>query len=99
MTDFNNIKFDTLNFNRSNLIIADLDVFKVWGLADKPALFIGMNFLQLMSSFTIDYRRKELHFKLAEYERLPPAAPGSTQTKRAAPSGAASFAFLFLNEA
>jgi predicted aspartyl protease len=72
VTNFDNIKFDTLNFNKSNLIIADLDVFNVWGLADKPALFIGMNFLQLMSSFTIDYRRKELHFKLAEedYQRL-----------------------------
>ena len=52
---------------RTRLAISDLNVFDVWGLANKPALFIGMDFLQQMSSFTIDYRHKEMRFKLAEF--------------------------------
>jgi len=38
----------------------------VWGLADQPALFIGMNFLGQTSAFSIDFSRKELQFKLAD---------------------------------
>lgn len=55
-----------LNFNDSALIISDLPIFDVWGLADRPAVFIGMNFLKQTSQVTIDYGRKELRFRIAD---------------------------------
>ncbi len=57
-----------LTFTNVLLVICDLAVFDAWGLAGRPALFIGMNLLQMMSVFTIDYGRKELLFKLAEVQ-------------------------------
>ncbi len=65
LTSISNIRVGGLTFANSILAISDLEVFDLWGLANKPALFIGMNFLRQMSQFSIDYRRKELRFKLA----------------------------------
>lgn len=64
------VKIGSLSFVHSALVISDLPVFDIWGLQDKPALFIGMNFLRQVASFTIDYGRKELHFKLAANMRV-----------------------------
>jgi len=66
MTFVERIKLGSVSFLNSVLVISDLQVFDVWDLADKPALFIGMNFLRQTSSVTIDYGRKELRFKLAQ---------------------------------
>ncbi len=60
------VQLGSLRFERTVLVIADLNVFNIWGLADKPAMFFGMNFLKTLSAFSIDYARKELRFKLAE---------------------------------
>ncbi|MEJ0026602.1 MAG: aspartyl protease family protein [Rhizomicrobium sp.] len=67
LTFVDRIKLGPVSFVNSVLLIADLPVFDVWNLADKPALFIGMNFLRQTSSVTIDYGRKELRFKLAQF--------------------------------
>ncbi len=67
LTFVDRIKLGPVSFINSVLLIADLQVFDIWGLADKPALFIGMNFLRQTSSVTIDYGRKELRFKLAQF--------------------------------
>jgi hypothetical protein len=66
MTFVDRIKLGSVSFMNSVLVISDLQVFDIWGLADKPALFLGMNFLRQTSSVTIDYGRKELRFKLAQ---------------------------------
>lgn len=68
ITSFSNIRLGPISFVRANLLISDLEVFKVWGLADQPALFIGMNFLGQTSAFSIDFSRKELQFKLADLQ-------------------------------
>lgn len=60
------IKLGALNFTNALLVICDLSVFDVWGLAERPALFIGMNLLKKTSMFMIDYGRKELLFRLAQ---------------------------------
>lgn len=44
----------------------DLHVFEVWGLADKPALLIGMDLLGMLRKFIVDYRRRE--FQLRSYD-------------------------------
>jgi predicted aspartyl protease len=60
------LKLGRLNFTDSTLIISDLPIFRVWDLADRPAVFIGMNFLKRTSAVTIDYGRKELRFRIAD---------------------------------
>jgi len=60
------IKLGSVRFANSVLVISDLPVFEIWELDQKPALFIGMNFLRQTSAITIDYGRKELRFKLAQ---------------------------------
>jgi hypothetical protein len=60
------VKLGSIRFANSVLVISDLPVFEIWELDQKPALFIGMNFLRQTSAFTIDYGRKELRFKLAQ---------------------------------
>jgi hypothetical protein len=64
------IKLGSIRFVHSALVISDLPIFELWGLQDKPALFIGMNFLRQVSQVTVDYGRKELRFRLADNERL-----------------------------
>lgn len=38
----------------------DFEIFRVWGLADEPALLIGMDVLGTLAEVAIDYRRREL---------------------------------------
>ncbi|HEX4860840.1 MAG TPA: aspartyl protease family protein [Rhizomicrobium sp.] len=53
------------DLSTSGLVIADLPIFELWNLADKPALFIGMDFLNHFSKVTIDYGRKQYRLELA----------------------------------
>jgi predicted aspartyl protease len=66
VTTINKVRLDSLIFDGCNIVIADLQIFKLWGLSDTPALLIGMNFLRQFSRVSIDYGRKELGFELAE---------------------------------
>jgi len=67
LVEVSKIRLGDVLFSKTRLAISDLNVFNVWGLANKPALFIGMDFLQQSSMFSIDYRHKELRFKLTDY--------------------------------
>ncbi len=60
------IKLGAIAFHQPSLIVADLPVFDVWGLMNRPALFIGMDFLRLTRSVTVDYGLREYLFKLAD---------------------------------
>ncbi len=44
----------------------ELHVFDVWGLADTPALVIGMDLLGMLRKFIVDYKRRE--FQLRSYD-------------------------------
>lgn len=46
------------------IAIADLQVFDIWGLNDRPALLIGMNWLRHFKRVEIDYGRKDLRFEV-----------------------------------
>ncbi|GAA0578800.1 retroviral-like aspartic protease family protein [Rhizomicrobium electricum] len=59
------ILFGNLEFSGCEIAAADLDVFRIWNLADEPALLIGLNFLREFQTVTIDYGRKEFRLKLA----------------------------------
>jgi predicted aspartyl protease len=64
LTSISAVRLGPIHYIHCFLLIADLQVFDVWGLADQPALLLGMNFLRKTSSVTIDFARKELRFNL-----------------------------------
>ncbi|HWD28439.1 MAG TPA: aspartyl protease family protein [Rhizomicrobium sp.] len=65
----NALKFGTFGmfeYVGGTILIADLPIFDIWGLANRPALLFGMNFLRGSSRFSIDYRRREFLFRMAD---------------------------------
>jgi predicted aspartyl protease len=65
VTIVNKIKLMDVEFTACPLVIADFQIFDVWGLRQHPALLIGMNLLRQFSKVSIDYGLKELRFDLA----------------------------------
>ncbi len=61
----NTILLGNLEFSGCELAIADLDVFKIWDLAEKPALLIGLNFLRQFATVSVDYGRHEYRLNLS----------------------------------
>jgi predicted aspartyl protease len=59
------ILLGNLEFTGCEIAIADLDIFRIWNLAEQPTLLIGLNFLREFQTVTIDYGRKEFRLKLA----------------------------------
>lgn len=54
----------SLTLSDCPIAIADLQVFEIWGLKDRPALLIGMNWLRHFRRVSIDYGLKELRFEV-----------------------------------
>lgn len=65
VADFQRIKIHDLSFTKGTMAFADMHIFAHWGLSDRPAMLIGMNFLRQFNAVTIDYGRKALTFDLA----------------------------------
>jgi predicted aspartyl protease len=65
VTALQQVRMGAVTFSKGALVVSDLPVFDIWGLGDKPAMFLGMNLLKTVSTFAIDYGRKELRFRLA----------------------------------
>jgi len=59
------VKLGSLRWEVCNLVVADLEIFDLWDLGEKPALLIGMNFLRQFAHVSIDYGSHELRFDLA----------------------------------
>jgi predicted aspartyl protease len=64
VTMVDRIKIMEVEFTGCPLVIADFQIFNVWGLTRQPALLIGMNFLRQFAKVSIDYGLKELRFDL-----------------------------------
>lgn len=61
----NAIDLGELHLVFTPLVVAQLEVFDVWGLKDQPALLFGMDCLRRFRKVSIDYGRKELRFDVA----------------------------------
>ena len=68
VVDVSRIALPGVDFGDTALVIADLQIFGLWGLADKPALFVGMDSLRRFAKVTIDYGRKEYRLEFASLE-------------------------------
>lgn len=77
------VKLGGLSFEDSRIAVADLQIFQLWELADRPALLIGMNWLRQFSKVSVDYGRKELRFDLASRTRETPlrCPPGAADCR------------------
>lgn len=58
------IQLNEVTFTNCSLVVADFEVFEAWGLSDRPALLIGVNYLQQFARVSIDYGLKEIRFDL-----------------------------------
>jgi predicted aspartyl protease len=59
------VQLRQLTFSIPEIVIADLQIFDIWGLRGEPALLIGMNYLNRFSSVSIDYGEKLFRFEVA----------------------------------
>jgi predicted aspartyl protease len=59
------IRVHSLMFGTGVVAIADVSIFNDWGLANRPALMLGMDFLRQFGGVSIDYRRKEILFEMS----------------------------------
>jgi hypothetical protein len=81
--DVERIQLGELKWISAPLVIADLEVFDIWGLSRQPALLFGMDCLRRFARVSIDYGRKEVRFRLASTQpplplqaSLPPPLAG-----------------------
>lgn len=58
------LRLGGLRFTGVPMIIADLDLFSHWGMADRPSLLLGINVLRLFSRVEMDYSRKRMMFRV-----------------------------------
>lgn len=65
------IRLNDLLFATGTIVLADVRIFRDWGLAQRPAMLLGMDFLRQFSGVSIDYRRKEILFEMSGLERIP----------------------------
>ena len=57
------IRIGNMHMAQVNVAFGDMHVFDIWGLAEEPALLVGMDVLGVLEVIVIDYRRRELRFK------------------------------------
>jgi len=65
VTSIQAVQLRELTFSIPQIVIANLQIFDIWGLRDTPALLIGMNYLNRFARVTIDYGTKQFRFDLA----------------------------------
>ncbi|MDO9222324.1 MAG: aspartyl protease family protein [Caulobacter sp.] len=59
-----NLQLGGLRFGDVQVVISDLDLFEQWGMADRPAILLGVNVLRLFSRVEMDYGRKRVMFRV-----------------------------------
>lgn len=65
VADFKRIKIRDVIFTNGTIAFADMHIFRLWNLTDRPALLVGMNFLRQFSRVSIDYGNKALMFEVS----------------------------------
>jgi len=65
VTRVERVQLSDFAFRDDGLIIADLQIFDLWDLAQRPALFVGIDLLRQFAQVVIDYGRKEYRFEFA----------------------------------
>jgi hypothetical protein len=56
------VRLGGLHLGNVPVIYSDVHVFKVWGLADTPALVLGMDLLTQFNAVALDFGRSQVRF-------------------------------------
>jgi hypothetical protein len=64
-----------LHLGNVPVVFAQMDVFELWDLNDKPAVVLGMDLLTQFDSVALDFGRSQVRFDVSE----PLVPPGKTQ--------------------
>lgn len=56
------IRMENIALRSTAAYVGDFHIFKLWNLIDQPALIVGMNVLQSVKRFAIDYRSRLVQF-------------------------------------
>ena len=56
------ISIDRMRINDVQVVYGDFHIFKVWGMADKPAIIVGMDVLGTVGSLGIDFKNQDIYF-------------------------------------
>jgi hypothetical protein len=63
-----------LHLGNIPVVYADMHVFDIWGLKDKPAIVLGMDLLTQFDTVAMDFGRSQVRFDISE-PSLPPTRP------------------------
>ncbi|MDP1736129.1 MAG: retroviral-like aspartic protease family protein [Caulobacter sp.] len=58
------VRLGGVRFTDIPVLIADLDLFEQWGVANRPTLLLGVDVLRLFSRVEMDYGRKRVMFRV-----------------------------------
>jgi predicted aspartyl protease len=58
------IEFDRIRIQGAHVTFGNMQIFEHWGMVRQPAILIGMDTLGLLDGMIIDYRRREIDFRL-----------------------------------
>jgi predicted aspartyl protease len=59
------LRLGGLQLGNVGVVHSDTHVFKIWGLADRPAVLLGMDLLREFRSVSLDFGRSQVRFDLA----------------------------------
>ncbi|HEX3920041.1 MAG TPA: aspartyl protease family protein [Caulobacteraceae bacterium] len=62
--DLPELRFGGVTLPTWPIAFADLHIFQMWGLVDKPAILIGVDVLSRFQTVCLDFRREEVSFRL-----------------------------------
>lgn len=68
-TRIDNMRLGNVTIDRMPIGFADVHTFTQLGLADRPAILLGMDTLKLFSRVSVDFARKKVHFLMPESTR------------------------------
>ncbi len=72
------LRIGAARLNNLPVTFGDMHVFDVWGLADEPAVLIGMDMIGTLRRFAVDYRRWEV--------QMMPTGPSRSQVRKCGPT-------------
>ncbi|MFL5297981.1 MAG: retroviral-like aspartic protease family protein [Phenylobacterium sp.] len=65
------VRLGGLQLGNVPVVFADMHVFDLWGLRDKPAVVLGMDLLTQFDTVALDFGRSQVRFDLSETMRVP----------------------------
>ena len=65
------LRLGGLHMGMVPVVYADMHVFDIWGLKDKPALVLGMDLLTQFDTVALDFGRSRVRFELPPIAVLP----------------------------